>query len=56
MEPIVTGDRRIADIHRADCTPFVYPDGIALGQDFHVCRMPAGCASAATATTGTSSS
>ena len=55
MKPIAPADRRIANIHDAGCTPFVYPDGLALGdavlqldQDqplgtgFHVYRMPAG--------------
>lgn len=48
-------DRKIANIHDAAFTPFVYPDGVALGDDilqldattplgegFHVYRMPAG--------------
>ena len=48
-------DRRIANIHEAEYTPFVYPNGMALGDDilqlddgrplgegFHVYRMPAG--------------
>lgn len=47
--------RRIANIHEAQFTPFVYPDGVALGdavlqlddgrplgEGFHVYRMPAG--------------
>ncbi len=47
--------RRIANIHDAAFTPFVYPDGVALGdailqldhdkplgEGFHVYRMPAG--------------
>jgi len=55
MKPIAAADRRIANIHAAAFTPFVYPDGLALGdavlpldQDqplgpgFHVYRMPAG--------------
>ncbi|KAF0176192.1 MAG: RmlC-type cupin domain-containing protein [Rhodobacteraceae bacterium] len=55
MKPIAAADRRIANIHDAAFTPFVYPDGVALGdavlqldQDqplgtgFHVYRMPAG--------------
>ena len=55
MKPIATADRRIANIHDAAFTAFVYPDGVALGdavlqldQDqplgtgFHVYRMPAG--------------
>jgi len=48
-------ERRIANIHDAAFTPFVYPDGVALGdailqldedkplgEGFHVYRMPAG--------------
>ena len=48
-------ERRIANIHAAGFTPFVYPDGVALGDEilqldtdkglgegFHVYRMPAG--------------
>jgi quercetin dioxygenase-like cupin family protein len=48
-------DRKIANIHEAAFTPFVYPDGMALGDDilqldsttplgegFHVYRMPPG--------------
>lgn len=48
-------DRRIANIHQATYEPFVYPDGVALGdavlqldaekplgEGFHVYRMPAG--------------
>ena len=48
-------DRRIANIHAGPFTPFVYPDGVALGdailqldhdrplgEGFHVYRMPAG--------------
>jgi anti-sigma factor ChrR (cupin superfamily) len=47
--------RRIANIHSAEYKPFVYPDGVALGdtalqldrdkplgEGFHVYRMPAG--------------
>jgi hypothetical protein len=47
--------RRVANIHNAPFTPFVYPDGVALGDEilqldrdkplgegFHVYRMPAG--------------
>lgn len=47
--------RRVANIHAAPFTPFVYPDGVALGdailqldsdkplgEGFHVYRMPAG--------------
>ena len=47
--------RRVANIHTAAFTPFVYPDGVALGdailqldsdrplgEGFHVYRMPAG--------------
>lgn len=55
MKPIQPNDRRIANIHSAAFTPFVYPDGVALGDSvlqldtdqplgvgFHVYRMPAG--------------
>lgn len=55
MRPIDNNDRRIANIHDAEFTPFVYPDGLAFGDSilqldseqplgigFHVYRMPAG--------------
>jgi mannose-6-phosphate isomerase-like protein (cupin superfamily) len=55
VQPIAPNDRRIANIHTAEFKPFVFPDGVALGdsvlqlddrQDlgvgFHVYRMPAG--------------
>lgn len=55
MKPVAKDDRRIANIHQASFTPFVYPDGVALGDavlqldadlplgtGFHVYRMPAG--------------
>lgn len=55
MKPIAAADRRIANIHDAAFVPFVYPDGLALGDavlqldtgrelgtGFHVYRMPAG--------------
>ncbi len=55
MRPINTHDRRIANIRQAAFRPFVYPDGVALGDEvlqlddgqplgvgFHVYRMPAG--------------
>jgi anti-sigma factor ChrR (cupin superfamily) len=55
MKPIDPNDRRIANIREATFTPFVYPDGAALGDailqlddtrelgvGFHVYRMPAG--------------
>lgn len=55
MKPIAPDDRRVANIHEATFTPFVYPDGVALGDavlqldrdrpigtGFHVYRMPAG--------------
>lgn len=55
MKPIAPQDRRIANIHDASFQPFVYPDGVALGDavlqhdtdlplgvSFHVYRMPAG--------------
>jgi anti-sigma factor ChrR (cupin superfamily) len=55
MQPIDPKDRRIANIHSATFTPFVYPDGVALGDavlqlddgpplgvGFHVYRMPPG--------------
>ncbi len=55
MRPIVQTDRRIANIHAVEFIPFTYPDGMALGdsvlqlddsralgEGFHVYRMPAG--------------
>ncbi|NHB76226.1 cupin domain-containing protein [Rhodobacter calidifons] len=55
MQPIDPKDRRIANIHQASFTPFVYPDGVALGDavlqldddrplgtGFHIYRMPPG--------------
>lgn len=55
MKPISDTDRKIANIREATFRPFVYPDGLALGDDilqldesrplgegFHVYRMPAG--------------
>ena len=55
MKPIVKDDRRIANIRDADFIPYVYPDGVALGdailqldgdrqlgEGFHVYRMPPG--------------
>jgi hypothetical protein len=55
MKPIDPNDRRVANIHQAAFEPFVYPDGRALGdailqmnpdealgEGFHVYRMPAG--------------
>ena len=55
MKPIDPADRRIASIAEAPFQPFVYDDGVALGdsvlqlddsrplgQGFHVYRMPAG--------------
>ncbi len=55
MKSIAPGERRIASIHTAEFTPFVYPDGVALGDailqldeerelgvGFHVYRMPPG--------------
>lgn len=55
MQPIDPKDRRIANIREAVFLPFVYPDGLALGDSvlqlddsrplgvgFHVYRMPAG--------------
>ena len=55
MKPIDPNDRRVANIHEATFTPFVYPDGLALGDailqhddtvelgtGFHVYRMPPG--------------
>jgi anti-sigma factor ChrR (cupin superfamily) len=55
MKPINPNDRRIANIHEAPFTSFVYPDGMALGDTilqlddekdlgtgFHVYRMPPG--------------
>ena len=53
MKPVEAGDRRVANIHTAKFTEFVYPDGLALGDailqhdtdlplgtGFHVYRMP----------------
>ncbi|MGV8986871.1 MAG: cupin domain-containing protein [Cypionkella sp.] len=55
MRPITEEDRKVANIHTAPYEPFVYPDGLALGDavlqmdteaplgtGFHVYRMPAG--------------
>ena len=55
MKPMSSDARRIANIYSADFQPFVYPDGVALGDGvlqldaslplglgFHVYRMPAG--------------
>jgi anti-sigma factor ChrR (cupin superfamily) len=55
MKPIDPNDRRVANIHDATFTRFVYPDGVSLGDEilqhddsvelgtgFHVYRMPAG--------------
>jgi anti-sigma factor ChrR (cupin superfamily) len=55
MKPIDPSERRIANIRTAPFTPFVYPDGLALGDEvlqlddgkelgvgFHVYRMPPG--------------
>jgi ChrR Cupin-like domain len=55
MTPMPPGSRRIANIDDAAFTPFVYPDGLALGdtilqldltrglgEGFHVYRMPPG--------------
>jgi anti-sigma factor ChrR (cupin superfamily) len=55
MQPINPQDRKIANIHQATFLPFVYEDGVALGDTvlqlddsqelgvgFHVYRMPAG--------------
>lgn len=55
MKPIDPKDRRVANIHAAAYRPFVYDDGLALGdmvlqldddlplgEGFHVYRMPAG--------------
>jgi anti-sigma factor ChrR (cupin superfamily) len=55
MKPINPNDRRIANIHEAAYSSFVYPDGMALGDTilqlddemelgtgFHVYRMPPG--------------
>ena len=55
MRPIDADDRKSANIHDAAFTPFVYDDGLALGDSilqldadqplgigFHVYRMPAG--------------
>ena len=54
MRDITASDRKVANIHDAAFVPFVYPDGVALGDTilqlnpeslgtgFHVYRMPAG--------------
>ena len=55
MKPIAPGTRKIANIHAAPFTPFVFPDGVQLGDavlqldtslplgtGFHVYRMPPG--------------
>lgn len=55
MQPIDPKDRKVANIHQVEFTPFVYPDGRALGDSvlqlddekalgtgFHVYRMPPG--------------
>ncbi len=55
MKPITPADRHIANIETAAFIPFVYPDGLALGDavlqldtdqplgvGFHVYKMPAG--------------
>lgn len=55
MRPVKPEDRRVANIHEAEYTPFTYPDGEALGDSvlqlddsqplgvgFHVYRMPPG--------------
>lgn len=58
MQRITSGDRRIANIASGEFKPFVYDDGVALGDSvlqldndqplgigFHVYRMPAGMTS-----------
>jgi uncharacterized cupin superfamily protein len=58
MRPVDPADRKVANIHSADFEPFVYEDGMALGDSvlqletslplgvgFHVYRMPAGMTS-----------
>ena len=58
MRPVDPADRRVANIHTATFEPFVYDDGLALGDSvlqldlqlplgigFHVYRMPAGMTS-----------
>ena len=55
MKPVAPSDRLVANIQSANFTPFVYSDGVALGDSilqldtdqalgvgFHVYRMPAG--------------
>lgn len=55
MREMTEDDRKVANIHEAAFQPFVYPDGVALGDavlqldmdmplgtGFHVYRMPAG--------------
>ena len=55
MTPVSAKDRKVANIHQGAFQPFVYPDGVALGdsilqlddsralgEGFHVYRMPAG--------------
>lgn len=54
MKPVDTADRKVANIYEAEYKPFVYDDGVAMGDSilqvnggplgigFHVYRMPAG--------------
>ena len=55
VKPLTPADRRIVNVNDADFVPFVYPDGVALGdgvlqldqdrplgEGFHIYRMPAG--------------
>ena len=55
LKPITPGERRVANIHKAEFEKFVYPDGVALGDSvlqldsdqplgtgFHVYYMPPG--------------
>lgn len=55
MTPISAEDRKVVNIHQGQFQPFVYPDGVALGdgvlqlddsrplgEGFHVYRMPPG--------------
>jgi uncharacterized cupin superfamily protein len=58
MRPVQSADRKVANIHSAEFQPFIYDDGLALGDavlqldgdfplgvGFHVYRMPAGMTS-----------
>eukprot|EP01036_Dinobryon_divergens_P015866 gene15866-21496_t len=54
MKPVDSADRKVANIYEAEYKPFIYDDGLALGDSvlqvnggplgigFHVYRMPPG--------------